>query len=135
MKNSNRTLLFISILIVAVIASFIVINRGNHPIQKLDLIIVSLIVLIGIFGLVQAVRKSNEEKKGYPAEDELSTRIKHQSGYYAYLISMYMWLFIFLFKDKFPDTESMLGSGILLSALAGFVVKFWIKRRLNEKSN
>ena len=65
----------------------------------------------------------------------MTTQIKYKSGYYAYLYSMYMWLFIFLLKDKFPDVETMLGGGILLSALIGFIVKIIVKRNLNEKSN
>ncbi len=45
---------------------------------------------------------------------------------------MYMWLFIFLLKDKFPDTETLLGGGILLAALISFITKIIVKQRFNE---
>jgi len=44
-----------------------------------------------------------------------------------------MWLFIFLFKDKFPDTETMLGGGILASAAMIFVIEYFVKQKLHEE--
>jgi hypothetical protein len=35
-------------------------------------------------------------------------------------------------KDKFPDIETMLGGGILLSALISFIAKYVVKQKLNE---
>ncbi len=79
-----------------------------------------------------AVKKDRDEKLGIATEDELSNLIKYKSGYYAFLSSMYMWLFVFIFKDKFPDTETMLGGGILLFALIFYVSKVIVKRGFNE---
>lgn len=44
---------------------------------------------------------------------------------------MAFYLFI---QDKFPDVETMLGGGILLSGLIGFIAKIDVRRELNEKS-
>jgi len=43
-----------------------------------------------------------------------------------------MWLFIFILKDWFPDTETMLGGGILLSATIFYITKVVVKRRFYE---
>ena len=135
MKTKRKTLMITSILIMGVIWGFIVLQRGTNLFHGLDLIIFILIIIIGAIAFINALKKDKEEKEGIPTEDEMTTQIKYKSGYYAYLYSMYMWLFIFLLKDKFPDVETMLGGGILLSALIGFVVKIIVKRNLNEKSN
>ena len=49
--------------------------------------------------------------------------------------SMYMWLFIFIFKDKFPDVETMLGGGILLSALLALIARVYVKKKFYEEQN
>ena len=81
---------------------------------------------------MKAIKRDREEREGLPADDELSMLIKYKSGYYAYMASMYMWFFIFLLKDNFPNTEAMLGGGILLSALISYLAKYVVKRNLNE---
>lgn len=132
MKKNKRILLITSILIMVAFGGFIVADKETSLFQGLELLIFVLIVIIGIIAFVIAFKKDKEEKEGYPSDDELSTLIKYKSGYYAYLASMYMWLFIFLFKDKFPNIESMLGGGILLSALIGFLAKLYVKQNFNE---
>jgi hypothetical protein len=43
-----------------------------------------------------------------------------------------MWLFIFLFKDIFPDVETMLGGGILLSGVISIAIKAYLTRHYHE---
>lgn len=124
--------MIVSILIMLSIWGFILLERGTNLFNGIDLIIFIIIITVGAIAFIRAFRKAKEEKAGLSTEDELSTRIKYKSGYFAYLASMYMWLFIFLFKDKFPDIETMLGGGILLSALISFITKILVKRNFNE---
>jgi len=131
MKKNRKTLLITSILFMGAIWGFIALEKGTDLFQGLDLIIFILIIVIGGIALFSAFKKDKEEKEGLATEDELSTQLKYKAGYYAYLASMYMWLFIFLLKDKFPDTETMLGGGILLSALLAFISKMVVKQTLN----
>lgn len=128
MNKKRTTLMITSILIMAAIWGFIIIERGTNLFQGFDLLVFSLIVIFGIIAFVNALKKDKDEKEGLPSDDELSNQIKYKSGYYAYMASMYMWLFIFLLKDNFPDTETMLGGGILLSALIAFISKMVVKR-------
>ena len=67
-----------------------------------------------------------------PAADELSTRIKYRAGYYAFITSMYVWLFVWLFQRHFVDTETMLGFGILLSAVISIAIKAYLARHYHE---
>ncbi len=132
MKKSRIILLIVSILILTIIIAFFFLREGPNVFQGLTLLIMILIVAIAVIAFIAALKKDKEEKAGLTVEDELTTKIKYKSGYYAYLASMYMWMFIFLFKDKFPDIETMLGGGILLSGLIGFIAKVVVKRNYNE---
>lgn len=115
----------------AVIWAFIALEKGSTLFNGLDLFIFLLIVIIGAIALFRALKKDKEEKEGIPADDELSLQLKYKAGYHAYLASMYMWLFIFLLKDNFPNIETMLGGGILLSALILFISRMIVKQNFN----
>ncbi len=134
MKKRNRiTLMVTSVLVMAAFWGFIAVEKGTDLLQGIDIYIFALIVIFGGIAIYNAFKKDKEEKMGLKTEDELSDLIKYKSGYHAFLISMYMWLFIFIFKDKFPNTETMLGGGILMSALIFYITKLVVKRKLNEE--
>ena len=133
MKTKRKTLLITITLIMAAVLGFIIVEKGTNLFHGLSLLILILIILGGVVAFVTALKKDKEEKQGMPADDEFSLLLKYKSGYYAYMASLYMWLFIFLFKEYFPDIETMLGGGILLSALVGFISKYIVKQQFNEK--
>lgn len=133
MKTQRKTLLITSVLFMAAIWAFAFIEKGTNLLKGYDLIIFILIVAGGVIALVSAIKKDKDEKEGIPIEDELSNQIKYKAGYYAYMASLYMWLFIFLFKDKFPDLETLLGGGILLSALISYIARVVVKKQFYAK--
>ncbi len=92
-----------------------------------------LIGVLAIISVLYAFKKMKEEKEGQPKEDEFTNHIKYKSGYYAYVASMYMWLFLFLFRSYFPDIETIVGGGVLLSGLIGFISKIMAKREIYEE--
>jgi len=132
MKKTRRTFLLTSILIMSVLWGFVVVEKGTDLFKGLRLFIFILIVLLAAISFMKAIKRDREEREGLPADDELSMLIKYKSGYYAYMASMYMWFFVFLLKDNFPNTEAMLGGGILLSALMSYLAKYVVRRNLNE---
>ena len=134
-KVKHKTVMFTSIIVMLTIWGFIWAQKRTNIFQGLELYLFIAIILFGILALVIAFRKEKEQKEGFTIEDELSERLKYKAGYYAYLGSLYMWLIIFIFHYRFPDTETMLGGGILLSAALGYIAKFIVKRQFNEKSN
>lgn len=132
MKKSTTTLLLL-IGLTLFFALGVLLYSQMSEIQPKMLIIYGLIGTIALISIGVALKKMREEKEGQPIEDEFTTQVKHKSGYYAYIASMYMWLFIFLFRGLFPDIETIVGSGILLSGIIGFVCKAFVKQQLNEK--
>ena len=133
MKAKRKTLMIVSILIMAMVGGFIIVQNGTNIFQGLDLYIFILIAILSIVLFTNALKKDKDEQAGLPTDDELSTRIKYKAGYYAFLYSMYLWLFIFILKEHFPDVETMLGSGILLSAAMSVVIKYYVKYNYNEE--
>jgi len=62
-------------------------------------------------------------------------RASYKAGYYSFLTSMYIWLFIFLFQRYFPDVETMLGGGILLSCIIAIGLRAYLTRHFDEYSD
>ena len=83
------------------------------------------IVLIGIAKLIwQTIKKKKAVEAGVPVEDEFITLAKIYAGNQAFLYSMYLWLLIFIFNTSFTKNETMLGIGILGSALI-YGISLW----------
>lgn len=132
MKQTKYTLMLVSILFMTAIWGFVFAYRSGFVPTGLDLLIFALIMISGVYAFVTHLKRHKDFEKGIPVEDEMSTRIKYKAGHHAFLASLYMWLFIFLFKDFFPDVETMLGGGILLSAVISIVIKAYLTRHYNE---
>lgn len=135
MKQTKRALILVSILVLSCILGIIVAYGAGYIPSGLEVLILVLIVVAGIYAFVTHLKQHKDVQSGFPAEDEMSNRIKYKAGYYAFLASLYMWLFIFLFKDFFPDVETMLGGGILLSATLSIVIKTYLTRNYHEDQN
>lgn len=135
MKKISRPLAIASILVMLSLWAFVFLVRGSNVLQGLDLLVFILIVVLGAIALINAYRKDKEIKAGFPEDDELSLIIKYKAGYNAFLASMYMWLFIFIFQRYFPNTESMLGSGVLLSGLIFYISKLLVKKEYSENQD
>ena len=136
MKNikNRKSLLITSIIIVFLILGFIVLEKGADLFKGLDLLVLVLIVVLAVFSLIKAFKKDKDERVGLKTEDELSTQIKYKAGYYTFLISIYMWLIISIMENKFPDTETTIGFGLIMSALIFFISHIIIKE-LRARNN
>ena len=132
MLNTKNALLLVTILVVLCAWGFIAIYRGGYVPTGKHLLIIGLIIISAIYAFVTHLKKHKDVQSGFPAEDEMSTRIKYQAGYHAFIASIYMWLLIFLFKDVFPDVETMLGGGILFSSAIAIGIKSYLTRHYHE---
>lgn len=100
--------------------------------KSIDPLLLLLIVVIAFIYTIQSLKSKNKKKNGIPVDDEFSILIKYKIGYYSYLASAFLWYVLFVFKDHFHDTETILGGGILLSSLIVIVTRIIIKRFPNE---
>ena len=124
--------MIVSVLTIVAMLVFVMIEKGGTLLKGLDIFIFYFTVIIGIVALYITFVKNKEIKEGQPVDDEMSLFVKYKAGYKAYIASMYMWLIIFLLRDKFPNAESMVGGGVLISAFIFFITKHTVKKELNE---
>ena len=133
MKTTQSKIVLASVLIMVTIWTFIVNESDSETLKGLDLFLTIAIAAIAVVALILTRIKRKELAEGQPEEDELSKMLKYKAGYQAYMWSMYMWLFIFIVKDKFPNIESMIGGGILISVVLFYTSQYLVKRDFNEE--
>jgi peptidoglycan/LPS O-acetylase OafA/YrhL len=104
------------------ISTAIWIFSGSGKINAMELVSLGVIVLVVLFALFVGFKGISSIKKGEPAEDEMSKRVMLKTSSLSYYISLYIWLAIMYFSDKFSyETHTVIGAGIL-----GMAVTFGI---------
>jgi hypothetical protein len=135
MTKQKKILLIVELIAFAAIFSIIAIEKNTGILQNSNSLILVLFVGVSVIAALRPLKKRNNSKKGIPSDDELSLKIKYKSGYYAYFATIIIWLIIFLLKDSFPNTETILISGILLSTLSALFAKTIIRKTPNEEQD
>lgn len=108
----HGALLIISI---AFLAYYLVVN-GFDRTSKFITISIIAICSLALYIFI-AWKKKRDIKNDIPVDDELTIKSKVYAGAKAFQISMFLWLAIFIFHESFSKPETMLGVGILGSAL------------------
>lgn len=73
-----------------------------------------VILILAIFGGIMGYRRLTSEKRGEPAEDEMSKRLLQKASSMSFYISLYLWVAIMYFDGKnIVETEVLFGWGIL----------------------
>jgi hypothetical protein len=131
MKNYTREIVFgvaLSLIFAGILYWFVNIEPRGLLISSIAIIT----VLLGLGTLLwQAATKRNNMLTGMPPEDEFTKLAKVYAGNRAYLYSMYLWLIIFIFNSSFTKHETMLGIGILGSALI-YGMSLWFFKTTGE---
>jgi hypothetical protein len=127
MKNLNRetTTALLTTAIFAVLAIWI---TWELPNLILRITIAIIAAGLGILTFIKNVTvKKRDLAEGSPSEDEFTRIAKVYAGSQAFLYSMYLWFLIFIFQRGFNKTETMLGIGILGSAMMYGVFMWYYK--------
>ena len=133
MKTKTMIIIFVFLFVTSIPRAIDMLVNGIGAYKGYDVLTTFLFLLLNPFIIYKFIKKYKEEKKGIATEDEMSTRLKYKSGYYAYLYSLMMWVLIYFLKDVFPNTDIMLSIGIVLSIIIGIISQLSIKRNLNEE--
>ena len=132
MKKQRIILVTAYLLILSVVFGLKYLEKQTGLFKSINpLFLLALIIIAFVFTL-QSLKRKGKKKNGIPIDDELSLLIKYKIGYYSFLASSFLWYLLFILKDDFPDTETILGGGILLSTLIVIVTRIIIKRFPNE---
>lgn len=131
MKNNYRDIIFGSLLLL-LFSMLIIWFISTGPQSPLPIVIAILSLTLGIFAFVrQTIKKARDIESGAPSEDEFTKLARVYAGHRAFLCSMYLWFLIFAFNTSFTKNETMLGIGILGSALI-YGVSLWYYKATGE---
>lgn len=128
----------ISMIVLSIVVIFGIVlwfSSVSRPIGIGDIILYGCISILVIFALVVAFNRIKAIKAGLPAEDELSTKIKQKAAAWSYYVSLYWWLVIMYFSDKFKlEMNALIGVGLIgMAVLFGiFWAYFNFKGKFNE---
>jgi Ca2+/Na+ antiporter len=118
--------LLLGLVFITVFALLFVILSNDQMILNLKIIVIgALISIILVFYLKNEIRKRREKRMNIPVEDEMSKKQKLAAGNKAFHTSLILWIIIFVFNDLFDKNETMLGIGILGSAII-YWIYLWI---------
>ncbi|MDX2415479.1 MAG: hypothetical protein QNK33_09845 [Bacteroidales bacterium] len=124
--KKERIISLLIIAIITIIAVILVIFRNNEINLDIKSIIISIAIsVVLVFYLSGQMRDIRERKHGIPTEDEMSKRQKEIAGNKAFKNSLWIWLGLFYLKSYIENTSTLLGIGILSSALL-YGIYLWI---------
>jgi peptidoglycan/LPS O-acetylase OafA/YrhL len=121
----NITIMKAKVYLIFVIAGSLTIMAGIWAYYSIqgsfvltDLFQFLIIGLLIIFALFLGIRRISSERRGLPAEDELSKKVIQKAAGTAYYISLYMWLVIsYLADSRELANHTWIGIGIVCMAI------------------
>lgn len=132
MKKQRIILVTTYFLILSIVLGLRYFENQTGFFKSINPLILLAIIIVAFIYTLKSLKRKSKKKNGMPTDDELSLLIKYKIGYYSYLASLFLWYLLFAFKDHFPDTETILGGGILLSSLIVIITRIIIKRFPDE---
>jgi len=126
MKKSSRVFL-VAVLVLVTTGLWIFSSVGS--LKATDLVHFGVIVMVVGFALFIGYKRLSSERRGEPAEDELSKKVMMKAAAISYFISLYLWVFMIFLKDRVEmETEELLGTGVLgmavIFAIAWAIVNY-----------
>ena len=130
-----RKAIFMVVLTISVITGTVVwlVSPGVAINIQEVLMIIALVLVVG-FAMFLAFRRLRDAKSNLPTEDEMSKNIMRRGAATSYYLSIYLWLVLMMFEDKFDlERSSLIGAGIMGMALL-FALS-WVYHRYIRKSH
>jgi hypothetical protein len=128
MSKSKNRLIPVSLLVMLSVWGFAALHHWGYIPEPLGIFIFAMIMIAGIYAFFTHMRRYEEEKEGFAVEDELSRQVQYKAGYYSFNASLGIWFAIFAFQQFIPDTETMLGGGLLLSMIVFMGIRAYLRR-------
>ena len=117
MKTKKFFILLILVIVTLSIGAWVYFSKDDS-FEIVDLMHYVIIIVLVAFALIFGIRRLRSERRGEPAEDELSKKIMKQAASTAYYVSLYWWLVLVYLSDSWEkETESLIGTGIVGMAI------------------
>ncbi|MBG0860583.1 MAG: DUF2178 domain-containing protein [Bacteroidales bacterium] len=102
----------VAALVIAAAILWFMSSSGN--LKPVDFASITVLIIVVGFALFIGFKKLSSARRGEPVEDELSKKVMRKTSSLSYYISLYLWLVIMYFSDKFEyETHTIIGGGIL----------------------
>ena len=102
----------VAALVIAAAILWFMSSSGN--LKPVDFASITVLIIVVGFALFIGFKKLSSARRGEPVEDELSKKVMRKTSSLSYYISLYLWLVIMYFSDKFEyETLTIIGGGIL----------------------
>lgn len=116
MKKSYLVFLVSGLVMLSVIIWLI---SSGTSVKMVDIWQGLVIILVVGFALFIGVKRLKSERRGEPAEDELSKKVLQKTAAWSYYVSLYLWVAVLFIKDRVElDSEELIGTGIIGMALS-----------------
>jgi hypothetical protein len=114
----KRAIIALLVTILILLSLFVWVRTSQGSLSRFEIPQIGIIIALAGFGLFFAWRRLSTEKRGEPAEDEMSKRVMQKASSLAYFVSLYLWVFVIYINDRIDiDTEVLIGSGVLGMAI------------------
>ena len=111
MKRSSLVFIVAALLVIATLVWGFIMPTYSGAIEYVH---IGVILAVVIFALFFGYKRLTSERRGEPAEDELSKKVLQKTAALSYYISLYLWVAMLILKDRVSmDTEVLIGTGIL----------------------
>jgi hypothetical protein len=110
----KKSILVIIVSVLVLVATIMWLLNANTPLSFSANAPILVVLVIVVFGLYVGYSRLKSEKRGEPAEDEMSKRIMLKTSSMSFYISLYWWLAVSYFSDRLElETHSLINGGIL----------------------
>lgn len=112
--NAKQKLVLVTVLSATMGLGMWTFYRMQGKINASELFMFAALVLVAVFAVILGIRRFREERRGEPAEDEMSKMISLKAAATSFFISLYFWLALsYIISERDIEVESAIGAGII----------------------
>jgi hypothetical protein len=90
------------------------VTSAKFRLSWVDILQIGILLLVLGFAVYIGISRLKSERRGQPAEDELSRNIMRKASSLSYYISLYWWLGLMYFSNRLGmEIDVLIGLGIL----------------------
>jgi len=113
MKTKTSFLILLIGVVIISLGAWVYYSK-NDSLEIADLMQYGILLVLVAFALMIGLSRLRSERRGEPAEDELSKKIMQQAASTAFYVSLYWWLILSYVSENWDmETGSVIGRGIL----------------------
>ena len=133
--NTKLKIILVAALILGVTITMGLYLKSAWPPNGAELMSTGIALVVVLVGIGVVASMLHSVKTSQPLEDEMTKRLAHKAGYYAWMATIYIALAVGWFIDDVPDMMPRHGATatMLLSVVTYFIILGVLKIRGNTE--